>query len=95
MVSTPWIIAKDKPYETPGTGDHDELQNQLEGLMDELKRLEKDVRGKIQEEMIPLIRREIERLRKWLKELRHDKDPQEPVMTRFKDKYPLTPTPFG
>ncbi len=95
MTSTPWIVAKDRPRETPGTGGHEALQDQIEGLMDELKRLEEDIRGKIQEKMIPLIRREIKRLRKWLEELRHDEDPQEPVMTHFKDENPLAPTPFG
>jgi len=83
---TPLIVSKDGEDENVDSEEYKELQDQLKALMDELKRLEKNAEDKIRKEMIPFIKREIERLREWLKTLRPKKDREEPVMTRFKNE---------
>lgn len=93
-VATPFIASKDGSDEGPGNGEYEALQDQLKALMDELKKLEEDAENKIRKEMIPFIKREIERLREWLKKLRPGKDREEPVLTRF-DNERVSGTPFG
>ncbi len=84
--AAPWISSKDGADKDSGSGEYEALKEQLDDLMNELRRLEREATDKIQKEMIPLIKREIERLREWLKNLRPKKDRQEPVLTRFKSK---------
>lgn len=92
--ATSWIFSKDAEDKGADSKGYEELQNQLKALMDELKRLEEDAEDKIRKEMIPFIKREIERLREWLKKLRPKKDQEEPVMTRIENKHvPGTPPP--
>jgi len=45
-----------------------EIEEELKHLLEALKRLEKKARKKVKKEFLPLIREEMERLRKWLKE---------------------------
>lgn len=75
-------IASDREDQDSNKGNYEALEKQLKALSDEIKRLEKNVRDKIHKEMLPHLRKEIEKLKKWLKELRPEKERQEPVLTR-------------
>ena len=93
------IVSKDGEDEGSDSEEYEELQDRLKALMDELKRLEENAEHKIRKEMIPFIKREIERLNEWLKTLRPKKDREEPVMTRFTNErvcsIPLGPAPIA
>jgi hypothetical protein len=65
----------DETDQDPGPGNGEELKNELRKLMDELKGLEKDVREKIEKDIIPLIREEIQRFREKLKEFEPEEEP--------------------
>ena len=97
--ATPLIVSKDGEDEGSDSEEYEELQDRLKALMDELKRLEENAEHKIRKEMIPFIKREIERLNEWLKTLRPKKDREEPVMTRFTNErvcsIPLGPAPIA
>ena len=66
----------EKSNEVSQSKEYDELEAELKRLLEEIKRLEKDVKKKIQKELLPLIRREIEKLRKWLHEFHPDDEPE-------------------
>jgi predicted RNase H-like nuclease (RuvC/YqgF family) len=60
------------------------LEDELKRLVDELKRLEKNMEDKVQNEVIPFLRKEIEKLRERLRRFRMDEKPPEsdrPVKT--------------
>lgn len=57
-----------------------EIERELKRLLEEMKKLEETAREKVQKELLPRIRKEIEKLRKRLKELSPSDDdtgPQE------------------
>lgn len=55
------------------------LEAELEALIEELKRLEKEGREKLEQDVIPRVKQEIERLRELLEEFRGDgEEPPEP-----------------
>lgn len=54
------------------------LKEELERLMEELKRLETNLRDKISKELLPLIRKEIEKLRERLREFQKEGDDSVP-----------------
>jgi len=58
---------------------YEDMERQLKSLMEDVRRLEKEAAEKIRRELIPLLRKEIERLRKWLRDLHLDGDEEEPV----------------
>ena len=62
----------------PQSKEYEELKEELKLLMDEMKRLEKDIEKKIQKKILPLIKREIEKLRKRLREFRLEDNKTEP-----------------
>ena len=58
---------------------YEELERELKELIEEMKRLEKEVEEKVLKEMLPLIKREIEKLRKRLREWHRENDEPEPI----------------
>ena len=56
------------------TEEYKKLEKELKDLVEEMKRLEKDVKEKLRKEILPLIRREIEKLRKQLREFHLEDD---------------------
>ena len=56
------------------TEEYKKLEKELKALLEEMKRLEKDVKEKLRIEILPLIRREIEKLRKQLREFHFEDD---------------------
>jgi hypothetical protein len=71
-----------QPRDAP-EGEYKDLQRQLNELLRELEKLEKEAREKFQKEMLPLIKKEIERLRRWLRDLplKREEGKQEPLRT--------------
>ena len=55
------------------------LEEKLKDLMEELKRLEKEMENKFIKEILPRIKREIEKLKKRLREFQFDDDEPKPV----------------
>lgn len=60
-----------------GSEEYKRLEEELDALLRELRRLERDVRDKLNQELIPLIRREIEKLHERLRNFRFKKQPPE------------------
>jgi len=63
------------------TKDYEEIERRLQRLLEELKALEKEVEERLRKEVLPHLRREIEKLRKWLRQFRMKEDDQEPIKT--------------
>jgi len=61
--------------------EYKELEKELKKLLEEMKRIEKDVEKNIRKKLLPLLKQEIEKLKKWLRELRPKDDSPEPVRT--------------
>ena len=61
--------------------DYEEIERRLQRLLEELKKLEKEVEEELRKEVLPYLRREIEKLRKWLDQFRMRDDDQEPIKT--------------
>ncbi|MBW1721768.1 MAG: hypothetical protein JRH13_05095 [Deltaproteobacteria bacterium] len=59
----------------------EDFQRQLKALTEELKRLERGVKEKVRKEILPRIRREIQRLREWLRNVSPEKEADAPVRT--------------
>jgi len=72
----------DKSVQDSKGKEQKDLEKELKQLMEEMKRLEKKVKESIRREILPFIRREIEKLRKWLREIQPDNKP-EPRKTRI------------
>jgi len=66
-------VRADKAYE--------DLEKRFKELLRELRKLESEAKEKLQKEIIPLLRKEIERLRQWLREFPF-KEEQEPEPLR-------------
>ena len=62
--------------------EYKKIEKELKKLLEEMKRIEKDVEKEIRKKILPLIKREIEKLRRWLRELRPKDDVPEPVQTK-------------
>ncbi len=63
--------------------EHTKLEEQLRVLLEELRVLEKEAKEKIQKEILPYLRREIEKLKEWLRDFQPRKeDPSKPLRTR-------------
>ena len=61
--------------------EYKEIERELKKLLKELKRIEKDVEKNIRKKILPLLKREIEKLRRWLREMRPKDDSPEPIQT--------------
>jgi hypothetical protein len=58
--------------------EYEELEEDLRALMEEMKRLERNFSEKIRKEILPLIKREIERLRELLRKFQLEDDEPKP-----------------
>ena len=63
----------------PQSEEYKTLQKELNRLLEELKDLEKDLKNKFQKEILPLLREEVEKIRKKLEEFREKYKKQEGV----------------
>jgi len=64
----------DKLREIPDREEFKRLEREIQGLADELKKAEKAVRDKINEEILPLLKEELNNLRERLRELGREKE---------------------
>jgi TolA-binding protein len=55
-----------------------EIEEQMKQMLEEVKRLERELRKKFQKELLPIIRQEMERLKKWLRELQPEDEETKP-----------------
>jgi len=62
--------------------DHEDFEKQLRSLLKDLEKLEKEAKDKMTKEILPYLRQEIERIKKWLKEFRLEKEKEEPPERR-------------
>ena len=58
--------------------DHEDFEKQLRSLLKDLEKLEKEAKDKMTKEILPYLREEIERIKKWLKEFRWEKEKEDP-----------------
>ncbi|MFH1122448.1 MAG: hypothetical protein V1758_02195 [Pseudomonadota bacterium] len=72
------VLALDR---TDTSKDYEDIEKRLQKLLEELKRLEKDMEKRLRKEVLPHLRREIEKLRKWLRQFRMKDDDREPIKT--------------
>lgn len=49
---------------------HEDFEKHLRSLLKDLERLEKEAKEKMTKEILPYLRQEVERIKKWLKEFR-------------------------
>ena len=54
--------------EVNASKEFEELEEELNRLMEELKQFEKETEKKIRKDVLPALKKEIEKLRKWLRE---------------------------
>ena len=80
--STQVFAAAGESNPLPQTKEMDEIEKELKRLMEDVKRLEKVIKKRIQKEVLPHIKREIKKLRKWLRELQPEDDNPDPQKTR-------------
>ena len=73
--------ASDKSNQDFKDKEYQELEEELKHLMEEMNRLEKEAKETIRKKILPLLKQEIEKLRKWLREFRLEEDEQGPLKT--------------
>lgn len=61
--------------------EYEKLEKELKELLEKLKTMEKEAEEKIREEILPQLKREMEKLKKWLRELQFDEHQSEPQKT--------------
>lgn len=71
------VLAAEDPAGEPDAGETKTLEQELQGLIEELKGLEKDVREKVQKDILPRVREEIRKLREKLRKSEPDNEPAE------------------
>ena len=57
---------------------HEDLEERLKSLLRDLEKLEKEAEKKMTKEILPYLREEIEKIKKWLKEFRLEKEEEDP-----------------
>ena len=77
----PVFFVSDRSGKDSPAREYKDLQRELEGLMKEMKRLEKHLRHRFEKEVLPLMREEIKKLREWLKQFPLEKHDPEPGKT--------------
>lgn len=75
------IVAEDRKRDDSPDDSIEDIEKQVKSLMEELKKLERDVRGKVRKEVLPRLKQEIERLREWLRKIDPKREQNEPVRT--------------
>lgn len=90
--TAPAEVAERPGRDAPDWG-YGELEKQLKQLLQDLEKLEKEANEKLRKELIPLLKKEIERLRKWLREFQfREREKSEPVWT-WEDGFRWAPLP--
>jgi hypothetical protein len=56
---------------------HEDFEKQLRSLLKDLEKLEKEAKEKMTKEILPYLREEIERIKKWLKEFRLEREKED------------------
>jgi hypothetical protein len=56
---------------------HEDFEAQLRSLLRDLEKLEKEAKEKMTKEILPYLRKEIEKIKKWLKEFRLKKEKED------------------
>jgi hypothetical protein len=56
---------------------HEDFEKQIRSLLKDLEKLEKEAKEKMTKEILPYLREEIERIKKWLKDFRLDKEKED------------------
>lgn len=60
----------------------EDFEKQLRSLLKDLEKLEKEAKDKMTKEILPYLREEIEKIKKWLKEFRLEKEKEDPPERR-------------
>lgn len=56
---------------------HEDFEKQLRSLLKDLEKLEKEAKEKMTKEVLPYLRQEVERIKKWLKEFRLEREKED------------------
>ena len=56
---------------------HEDFEKQMRSLLKDLEKLEKEAKEKMTKEILPYLREEIERIKKWLKDFRLEKEKED------------------
>jgi hypothetical protein len=56
---------------------HENFEKQLRSLLKDLEKLEKEAKEKMTKEILPYLREEIERIKKWLKDFRLEREKED------------------
>ena len=56
---------------------HEDFEKRMKSLLKDLEKLEKEAKEKMTKEILPYLREEIERIKKWLKEFRLEKEKED------------------
>ena len=56
---------------------HEDFEKQLKSLLRDLEKLEKEAKEKMTKEILPYLREEIEKIKKWLKEFRLEREKED------------------
>lgn len=76
----PTAVVTANPLTTNNSDEEfDELEEELERLTEELKRFEKETEKKIRKDVLPALKKEIEKLRRWLREYYPDREKARPI----------------
>ena len=57
---------------------NEDFEKQLRSLLNDLEKLEKEAKDKMTKEILPYLRQEFERIKKWLKEFRLENTKEDP-----------------
>lgn len=74
-------LMDEKPMLGTVSEEFEKLEKELKELLEELKTMEQEAEEKIREELLPHLKREIEKLKKWLREFQFDDDSPAPQKT--------------
>jgi 5'-deoxynucleotidase YfbR-like HD superfamily hydrolase len=72
----PFLLSADRRDEFGG-----DIQEQWNALLRDLEKLEKEAERKMRQDIVPYLKKEIERLREWLREFELKEKPREPDRT--------------
>ena len=85
----PTSSANPRYYPISGNEEYDDLEEQMQEVFEELRKLEEMFKKKMNREVLPRIQEEIKRLKEWLEKHEIKEDQPPPQWTN------LEPTPWG
>jgi len=56
---------------------HEDFEKRLRSLLKDLEKLEKETKERMTKEILPYLRQEVERIKKWLKEFRLEREKED------------------